>query len=282
VFHLIAFSSLNSGFLASGASIQLDTRWMEQSFLIPVAAESEFFPQIWDEQKLPPAEILNKMLYDINKDGIDDLILAVMPQDKPDVQFAIYSEQNGSYIKSWSTLLTKEIEEFLMPQELKIEFWDCNKNGQEEMIVELNLLYTEDFTAIAPKSDLVAVIHFKSLNGYARVFKNGTVALISPKGTVSAKFRELEKRDWLRENYIRTLIDGGIKGKELQKALEAMDRVDSRLAKDDNGQMLAEMELKAQMRFQNWCLEKGMNPDDMSEEQVMELIDKVIHESRKK
>ncbi|MBC8235112.1 hypothetical protein H8E77_36665 [bacterium] len=140
----------------------------------------------------------------------------------------------------------------------------------------------EDFTAIAPTSDLVAVIYFKSLNGYVRVFKNGTVALVSPKGMVSAKFRELEKKDWLRENYIRSLIDDGVKGKELEKALEAITRIDKRLEEGDNNGMLAEMELNAQARFREWCIEKGMNPDDMSEEQVMDLIDKVVHESRKR
>ncbi|MFQ6040638.1 MAG: hypothetical protein ACE5PV_07260 [Candidatus Poribacteria bacterium] len=147
----------------------------------------------------------------------------------------------------------------------------------------MNEYKVEDFTAIAPASDLVAVIYFKSLDGYVRVFKNGTVALVSPKGTVSAKFRELEKRDLLRENYIRTLIEAGAKGKELEKALEAITRVDKRLeSEDDNNGMLAEMELNAQARFREWCIEKGMNPDDMSEEQVMDLIDKVVHESRKR
>jgi len=141
----------------------------------------------------------------------------------------------------------------------------------------------EDFTAIAPTSDLVAVIYFKSIDGYVRVFENGIIALVSPKGTVSTKFRELEKRDWLRENYIRTLIDDGIKDKELQKALEAIDRVDKRLEKEgDNRQMLVEMELNAQVRFREWCIERGINPDEISEEQVMELIDEVVHEARKR
>ena len=140
----------------------------------------------------------------------------------------------------------------------------------------------EDFTAMAPTSDLVAVIYFKSLNGYVRVFKNGTVALVSPKGIVSAKFRELEKKDWLREKYIRTLIDDGVKGEELEKALEAIAKVDKRLEENNDKQMLAEMELNAQAKFREWCIEKGMNPDYMSEEQVMDLIDEVVHESRKR
>ena len=140
----------------------------------------------------------------------------------------------------------------------------------------------EDFTAIAPTSDLVAVIYFKSLNGYVRVFKNGTVALVSPKGMVSAKFRELEKRDWLRENYIQTLIGEGVKGEELEKALEAIAKVDKRLEDNNDKQMLAEMELNAQIRFREWCIERGMKTDEMSEEQAMELIDKVVHESRKR
>lgn len=92
-----------------------------------------------------------------------------------------------------------------------------------------------------------------------------------------------EKRDWLRENYIRTLIDDSVKGEELEEALEALDRVDKRLEEEGNNrQMLAEMELNAQAKFRKWCIERGMNPDEMSEEQAMELIDKVVHEARKR
>ena len=92
-----------------------------------------------------------------------------------------------------------------------------------------------------------------------------------------------EKRDWLRENYIRILIDNGVKGEELEKALEAIAKVDKRLEENnDNRQMLAEMELNAQIRFREWCIERGMNPDEMSEEQVMELIDEIVHKARKR
>lgn len=76
----------------------------------------------------------------------------------------------------------------------------------------------EDFTKRSKDSDIIAVVYNEKFGGYVRILKDGTVTLISPAGVVSAKFRELEKRDWLRENYIIQLLAKGIKGKELENA----------------------------------------------------------------
>ena len=45
--------------------------------------------------------------------------------------------------------------------------------------------------------------------GMPEVFRSGAVRLISSAGTVSAQFKELEKRDLLRQSYIQTLLTSG-------------------------------------------------------------------------
>ncbi|MDQ1327682.1 MAG: hypothetical protein QG641_965 [Candidatus Poribacteria bacterium] len=101
-------------------------------------APDEFFPQIWDEQKLSLDQILCNTLHDIDKDGVNELVIAAVPQNEFNVQIAIYVRKDSdTYIKSWATFLTEDEEELLHPEELKIEFLDCNNDGHEEMIAEL-------------------------------------------------------------------------------------------------------------------------------------------------
>jgi len=64
----------------------------------------------------------------------------------------------------------------------------------------------EDLTKMVTDSDLAVVVRFGPQDRYVEVFKNGVVRLVSPAGTVSAQFKELEKRDLLRQGYIQTLL----------------------------------------------------------------------------
>jgi len=52
---------------------------------------------------------------------------------------------------------------------------------------------------------------------------------------------------------------------------EGKRRAHELIDEDDNRQMLVEMELKAQLRFREWCIEGGINPDEISEEQVIPI-----------
>jgi len=140
----------------------------------------------------------------------------------------------------------------------------------------------QDLTKFTPSNNLVASIHFTKFNGYVRVFKDGTVTLVSPKGTVTAKFRELEEQDWVRESYIQALIQNGISDIELEKALEAIARVDRRIATEgDSKRMQSEMEAKAQEKFREWGCKQGIDLTELSEEQIMELINQAVHQARK-
>jgi len=70
-------------------------------------------------------------------------------------------------------------------------------------------------------------VYNRRFDGYVRIHPDGYVELTSPAGTVIARFKELEKVDWLRESYIRMLLESGMHGHELQEALAASKEVSS-------------------------------------------------------
>ncbi|MGA9348959.1 MAG: hypothetical protein WBW48_09155 [Anaerolineae bacterium] len=109
------------------------------------------------------------------------------------------------------------------------------------------------------------------------MYKEGPAKLISPAGNVSAKFRELEKRDLLRENYIRTLIASGVREGELEKALEAIAQVDKRLAEDaEVGKEIEDLEARTEAHLRQWCAARGIDYDSLSEDELMELVSEGI------
>ncbi|HID85882.1 MAG TPA: hypothetical protein EYP55_00700 [Anaerolineae bacterium] len=131
----------------------------------------------------------------------------------------------------------------------------------------------EDLTTKAPASDVLAIVHYEKLGGYVEVHKDGSVRLISPAGTVSAKFRELEKRDLLRQSYIQALLEGGVTGEELQQALEAVARVDKRLAEArDRHQAIADLERRTDLLLRDWAAKRGIDYDALTDDEWMELV----------
>jgi hypothetical protein len=141
----------------------------------------------------------------------------------------------------------------------------------------------EDLTQKAPVGDLVASIHYEKLGGYVEVRKDGSVRLVSPGGVVSARFRELEKEEWLRNSYIQILLDSGVQGEELQEALEVIDRVDKRLAEEDDPRKgWEELKRRVDERFRQWCAAQGLDYDSLSEEEFTKLVDEGIRSVRQK
>lgn len=141
----------------------------------------------------------------------------------------------------------------------------------------------EDLTQKAPVSDLVAIIHYEKLGGYVEVRKDGSVRLVSPGGVVSARFRELEKEDWLRNSYIQILLDSGVRGEELEEALEAIARVDKKLAEaEDLDKVWEDLEQRTDEHFRRWCAERGIDYGSLTEEEFMALVDEAVRVIREK
>jgi hypothetical protein len=139
----------------------------------------------------------------------------------------------------------------------------------------------EDLTEKAPDSDLAAIVRFDAQDRYVEIFKSGVVRLISSAGTVSAQFKELEKRDLLRQSYIQTLLTSGVQGEELEQALQAIARVDRRLAEETDAQAgTADLERRTEARLRAWAEAQGLDYESLSEEVFMALVQRGIEQVR--
>jgi len=139
----------------------------------------------------------------------------------------------------------------------------------------------EDLTEKAPDSDLAAIVRFDAQDRYVEIFKSGVVRLISSAGTVSAQFKELEKRDLLRQSYIQTLLTSGVQGEALEQALQAIARVDRRLAEETGAQAgTADLERRTEARLRAWAEAQGLDYESLSEEAFMALVQRGIEQVR--
>lgn len=87
-----------------------------------------------------------------------------------------------------------------------------------------------------------------------------------------ARFKELEKADWLRESYIRMLVESGVKGQELQEALAAIERVDRRLSQIDRAEAQESLYARSRQHFREWCAEQGVAYDTLTDDKVMSVV----------
>ena len=140
----------------------------------------------------------------------------------------------------------------------------------------------EDLTRRIPDSDLAAIVHFEPQDRYVEIFRSGVVRLISSAGTVSAQFKELEKRDLLRQSYIQTLLTSGVQGEELERALQAITRVDRRLAEEMDTQAgIADLERRTEARLRAWGEARGLDYESLSEEEFTALVQHGVAEIRR-
>lgn len=140
----------------------------------------------------------------------------------------------------------------------------------------------EDLTKKTPKSELAVAVRFGPQDRCVEVFKSGTVRLVSPAGTVSARFKEQEKRDLPRQSYIETLLSSGVQGEELEQALEAISHVDRRLAEEEDAREgIADVEHQTEERVRTWAEAQGLDYDALSEDEFMALVQRGVAEVRR-
>jgi hypothetical protein len=140
----------------------------------------------------------------------------------------------------------------------------------------------EDLTKKAPDSDLAAIVRFEPQDRYVKVFRSGVVRLISSAGTVSAQFKELERRDLLRQSYIQTLLTSGVQGEELERALQAIARVDRRLTEEADAQAgIADLEYRTDTHLRAWAEARGLDYKSLSEEEFMALVQRGVAQVRR-
>lgn len=139
-----------------------------------------------------------------------------------------------------------------------------------------------DLREVAPDSDVIVSVYDKRFSGYVQVYKDGHVEMTSPAGTVMARFKELEKANWLREGYIRMLVESGVRGRELQEALAAIGRVDRRLSRVDQAEARENLYERSQRRFSEWCAERGVAYDTLTDDKAMHIVAQGVKAVRKK
>lgn len=136
----------------------------------------------------------------------------------------------------------------------------------------------QDLTKNVASSHLVAIVYYRSLNRYIEIGKDGLVRLISPAGTVSAQFKETEKRDLLRQQYIQMLLANGIRGAEFERSLQAIARVDQRL--QEEGEALALLEQQTQTHLSAWATTQGLSFDVLTEDEWQQQVEQAIQQVR--
>lgn len=129
-------------------------------------------------------------------------------------------------------------------------------------------------------ADAVVSIYNKRFDGFVRIHPDGYVELTSRAGTVTARFKELEQADWLRESYLRMLSAGGVTGQELRATLAAIERVDRRLETSGLDETLPRLLEQSQRHFEQWCLQHGIAYDQLDEDQVRDIVDQAIQSTR--
>lgn len=143
----------------------------------------------------------------------------------------------------------------------------------------MNVSETREYIEISPSA--VVSVYNKQFDGYVHVYSDGHVELTSPAGIVSARFRELEKEEWLRESYIRLLIESGIEQSVLRETLAAIQRVDRRLQEGNGDAKRAALHERSQQTFRQWCAQHDIAPDDLTEEQMTEIVSQGIEAIRR-
>lgn len=93
------------------------------------------------------------------------------------------------------------------------------------------------------------------------------------------KMQRQQQRLLLREQYIRSLIEAGYSGPELQALLPAFDAADEAWLADPAA-VREEMFAQSQAAFQLYCREQGIDYETMSEEEIDHLTQTVVKRAR--
>ena len=84
----------------------------------------------------------------------------------------------------------------------------------------------------------------------------------------------------IRESYIRYLIDDGLSGVLLKKTIEAIDTTDAIQENQHQREIWQNMLAKADKRIEEWCASSGICTDNLTEEQMMQLVSKGVRKVR--
>ncbi len=122
---------------------------------------------------------------------------------------------------------------------------------------------------------LVATIHLDP-NSDIRVYQDWGIQLVSPDRVLDLPLDSPEQARWWQYHYVQTLIDNDVPDQEILAAIKAIRQVDAENAAKDESENLQRDLTAAEQRMRAWCIERGLNYDELSEEQIAELANEAI------
>ncbi len=78
---------------------------------------------------------------------------------------------------------------------------------------------------------------------------------------------------WRQYHYVQTLIDNDVPDAEILAAIKAIRQVDAE--NEDETEGLRDL-TAAEQRMRTWCVERGLDYDGLSEDQIAELADEAV------
>lgn len=85
----------------------------------------------------------------------------------------------------------------------------------------------------------------------------------------------------IKESYIRYLVDDGLSGEALERTIEAIEIIDVIQENKHPGEIWQDMLSKADKRIEEWCASLGICVDNLTEEQMMQLVGEGVKEMRR-
>jgi len=128
---------------------------------------------------------------------------------------------------------------------------------------------------------LLATIYNPNSDMYVYVYEDGKVKLELGGKVLEVGIESEQKREWFKFCYIRDLIRSGITKKELAEAIKQIDEADERLREESWEEALASDFEYGREHFKDWCVQKGIDYDKLTDSEAMELFNQSIHQWRR-
>jgi len=137
-----------------------------------------------------------------------------------------------------------------------------------------------DFTALAEPSESVVLVYFEEADGIVHVYRDGTVVLSSPQGTMVARLPQAGGRVWRKEGYLGLLARLGATEKELARAADIADAREDALARMGFDSAFSHALAEARGQYDAWASKQPPDMAPMDEAQVDDWLAARLAEQR--
>jgi hypothetical protein len=122
---------------------------------------------------------------------------------------------------------------------------------------------------------LVATIHL-DLDSDVRIYQDWGIQLVSPERVLDLPLDPPEQARWWQYHYVQTLLENDVPDQEILAAIKAIRQVDAESDTKDETESLPRDLTVAEQRMRAWCVERGLNYDELSEDKIAELANEAV------